>query len=80
MVQIVAYVLILGIILGVLGSLLPTISLNVGGWVQAVDIINYGFLFVDPALFTVCFIVIITLYQIDVLWALGHWLIKVVKF
>ena len=80
MVQVIAYVIILGIILGLIGAMLPSLSLSVGGWTQAVQIVNYGFLFIDPAIFTVCFIVIVTLSQIDLLWSLGHWLIKVVKF
>lgn len=80
MVEVLVYVLILGLIITVVGVMLPALSFSVGGWSSAVAIINYGFLFIDPAVFTVCFLVIITMSQADLLWSLGHWLIKVVKF
>lgn len=80
MVSVLAYIIILGIIIAVLGSFLPTLSFTIAGWQNAVDIVNYGFMFIDPMVFVSCFTVIIILSQFDLLWGIAHWLVKVIKF
>lgn len=80
MVQVFAYIIILGIIIAVLGAFLPTLAFNLGGWGQAVEIVNYAFLFIDPVVFVSCFAIIIILAQFDLLWGIAHWLVKVIKF
>lgn len=77
MAQVAFTVAMLAFILGIVAAMLPTLSFNLGGWLQAVSIINYGFLFVEPLVFVTCFGVVIGLQQAELLYAIANWLIKV---
>lgn len=77
----IVYGILLAAALAVAGSMLPSLNFVslLPGWSNVVDIINYGFLFVDPTVFITCLTIIVLLEQSDLVWSIGQWVINLVK-